>query len=105
MGRGAEDLALGLSAMAGPDEIDGAGWQLRLPPPRRKHLREYRVAVMLTDPSSEVDAAVQDRLQALVDFLAKKRVKVSDRARPDIDTREAHRVYLQLLRAATSRRL
>ena len=91
--------------MAGADEIDGAGWQLRLPPPRRKHLREYRVAVMLSDPNSAVDAAVQDRLQALADFLAKRRVKVSDRARPDIDTREAHRVYIQLLRSATSGRM
>jgi amidase len=104
MGRGADDLAMALEAMAGADEIDGAGWQLRLSPPRRKHLREYRVAVMLTDPNSAVDTTVQDRLQALADFLAKKRVKVSDRARPDIDTREAHRVYVQLLRAATSGR-
>src|SRR5262245_30382862 len=105
LARGADDLAVALDAMAGADEIDGTGWQLRLPPPRRKHLREYRVAVMLSDPISEVDTAVQDRLQALADFLARKRVKVSDRARPDIDTREAHRVYLRLLRSATSRRL
>jgi amidase len=104
MGRSADDLALGLAAMAGADEIDSAGWQLRLPPPRRKSLHEYRVAVMLTDPNSDVDLAVQDRLQALADFLAKKRVTVSDRARPDVDTGEAHRVYIQLLRAATSGR-
>jgi amidase len=32
-------------------------------------------------------------------------VRVSDRARPNIDTAEAHRVYVQLLRAATSGRL
>src|SRR5262245_27901028 len=105
LGRSADDLAIALDAMAGPDEIDGAGWALRLPPPRRKHLREYRVAMMLTDPNSAVDTAVQDRLQALADFLSRKRVKVSDRARPDIDTREAHRVYIQLLRAATCGRL
>ena len=105
LARGADDLGVALDVMAGADEIDGAGWRLRLPPPRRKRLGDYRVAVMLTDPNSEVDAAVQERLQALADFLARKRVKVSDRARPDVDTREAHRVYLQLLRAATSRRL
>src|SRR6185437_4729316 len=39
LARSADDLALGLSAMAGADEIDGAGWQLRLPAPRRKALR------------------------------------------------------------------
>ena len=104
MGRSAEDLELGLAAMAGPDEIDGAGWRLALPAPRRKALRQYKVAVMLTDPNSEVDAEVQGRLQALADFLAKQRVTVSDRARPDVDTAEAQRVYIQLLRAATSGR-
>jgi amidase len=104
LGRSAGDLALGLSVMAGPDEIDADGWELRLPPPRKKALREYKVAVMLTDPNSEVDREVQDRLQAVADFLARKKAKVSDRARPAIDTREAQRVYIQLLRAATSGR-
>jgi amidase len=104
MGRSADDLALGLAVMAGPDEIDGAGWRLALPAPRGKTLRGYRVAVMLSDPSSAVDAEVQERLQALADFLGRKRVTVSDRARPDVDTREAHRIYVQLLRAATSGR-
>jgi amidase len=105
LARGADDLRLALDVMAGADEIDGAGWRLRLPPPRRKTLREYRVAMMLDDPSSAVDATVQDRLQALADFLARRRAKVSDRARPDIDTVQAHRVYVQLLRAATVGRL
>lgn len=105
MARGAEDLALGIGVMAGPDEIDAAGWQLRLPAPRKKSLREYKVAVMLSDPSSAVDAEVQDRLQALADFLGKRRATVSDRARPAVDTAEANRIYIMLLRAATSRRL
>jgi amidase len=104
MARSADDLAIGLEVMAGADEIDAVGWQLRLPAPRRKALREYRVAVMLSDPNAEVDTEVQDRVQALADFLARNKAKVSDRARPAIDTGQAHRVYLQLLRAATSGR-
>ncbi len=104
MSRSADDLAIGLEVMAGADEIDAVGWQLRLPAPRRKALREYRVAVMLSDPNAEVDTEVQDRVQALADFLARNKAKVSDRARPAIDTGQAHRVYLQLLRAATSGR-
>jgi amidase len=51
-----------------------------------------------------VDAEVQGRLQALADFLARKKAKVSDTARPAIDTAEAQRVYIFLLRAATSGR-
>jgi amidase len=104
MGRGADDLALGLSVMAGADEIDGAGWRLALPAPRRKTLREFRVAVMRTDPVSEVDDEVQARVQAVADFLGRKRARVSDTARPAIDTGEAQRLYVLLLRAATAGR-
>ena len=104
MGRSAEDLEIGLGIMAGPDEIDAAGYRLTLSPPRQKTLREFKVAVMLDDPNAEVDAEVQAKIQAVADFLAKKRAKVSDRARPDIDTNEAARVYIHLLRAATAGR-
>src|SRR5258705_6160509 len=104
MGRSAEDLALGLSVMAGADEIDGAGWRLELPAPRRKTLRDFKVAVMLTDPASEVDDEVQARVQAVADFLAKKKARGSGTARPAIDTAEAQRVYVLLLRAATGGR-
>jgi amidase len=104
IGRSAEDLETGLGVMAGPDEIDDAGWRLALPSSRRKSLREFKVAVMLSDPNSEVDAGVQVLLQRLADFLAKKKARVSDTARPDIDTAEAQRVYVHLLRAATSGR-
>jgi len=52
-----------------------------------------------------VDAEVQDRIQAVADFLARRRAKVSDRARPDVNTAESHRIYIQLLRSATSGRL
>jgi amidase len=104
MGRSADDLALGLSVMAGADEIDGAGWRLALPAPRQKKLRDFKVAVMLTDPVSEVDDEVQARVQAVADFLVKQKAKVSGAARPAIDTAEAQRVYIFLLRAATAGR-
>ena len=104
MARSAEDLAIGRSVMADPDEIDGAGLRLALPAPRRKALREFKVAVMLDDPAAEVDREVQARLQALADFLGKRKVKVSLTARPAFDTAEAHRTYIFLLRAATAGR-
>jgi amidase len=104
MGRSADDLAIGLSVMAGADEIDGEGWRLELPAPRKKALRDFKVAVMRTDPVSEVDDEVQARVQAVADFLAKKKARVSDTARPAIDTAAIHRVYVLLLRAATSGR-
>lgn len=105
MARSAEDLALALEVMAGPDDIDGNGWQLRLPKAAKKRLREYKVAVIYTDSEAEVDGEVQKRIQAVVDFLAKSKVKVSENARPKIESRKAYRNYIQLLRAATSGRI
>jgi amidase len=105
LARSADDLDVALAVMAGPDDIESAGLALRLRPPRQKTLREFRVAVVLDSPEAEVDREVQDRLQALADFLGRQRATVSDRARPDVDMAQANRIYIALLRAATSGRL
>ncbi len=105
LARGSADLALALGIMAGPDEIDGEGWRLELPKPKQERLADFKVALMLEAADSEVDRAVQDQLQALADFLAKRGARVDDKARPSIEARRAHALYIQLLRAATSGRL
>jgi amidase len=104
LARSADDLALALSVMAGPDPIDAAGWQLRLRAPAQERLREFRVAVMLDAPESPVDREVTDRLQALVDFLGRQRVKIDERARPAVNAAEAFAVYTRLLRSASADR-
>ena len=105
LGRGAHDLALALDIIAGPDPIEAAGYRLELAPPRGKALADYRIGLMIDDPNCKVDREVQDILQGLADFLGRAGVRLSDRARPDIDTSQLHAVYIKLLRAATSRRL
>jgi amidase len=104
LARSADDLAIALGVMAGPDQIEAAGWELRLRPARQKRLRDFKVALMLDAPGFPVDRAVVDRLHALGDFLRRQKVKVDDRARPAIDPGEAFRIYVRLLRAATSDR-
>lgn len=103
--RSARDLEIALFVMAGPDLLDDAAWRLELVEPPQKALRDFRVAVKLDDPNSEVDRAYQNKLQALVDALAKAGATVSDTARPEIDTCRLHEVYIRLLRAATSGRM
>jgi amidase len=104
LARSSDDLALALQVMAGPDEVDGAGWRLELRRPRHERLADYKVALMLDDPTCAVERAVQDALQKLADFLTQRGVTVDDRARPEIDTTRAHAAYITLLRAATSGR-
>ena len=104
LARSSDDLELALSVMAGPDAIEAAGWQLELTPPRKKRLRDFKVALMLDAPGIAVDREVQARLQSLADFLHRQKAKVDERARPAIDTDDAFRVYTTLLRSATSDR-
>jgi amidase len=104
LARSTDDLEIALGVMAGPDEIEAAGWQLRLRPPRQKRLRDFKVALMLDAPGIDVDREVKQRLQALGDFLRRQKAKVDDRARPAIDAGEAFSVYTRLLRSATSDR-
>jgi amidase len=104
LARSAFDLELALSIIAGPDAIDGAGWKLALPKPERKTLGGMRVAVLATHPTAETDATVQHAIGRLGQFLARQGAKVSERALPAFDLGEAHRVFIQLLRGATSGR-
>jgi amidase len=62
------------------------------------------VAVMVTDPQSEVDLPLQDLIGKLGQFLTRRVKKISFEARPAFTTSEAFDVYIALLRSATSRR-
>ena len=104
LARSVGDLQLALSVIAGPDDIDAAGWNLSLPKPRKGALSEFKVAVMLSHPTAEVDGAVQAQIEHLARWLGKQKVKISFTARPAFDAVEAHRLFLQLVRAATSGR-
>jgi amidase len=105
LARSARDLEIALKAIAGPDATDAAGWQLRLPRAPDKTWRQWKIGVLLDAANAEVDRSVQDRIQTLAEFLSRQGAKVADRARPDIDLAEAHQVFVQLLRAATTRSL
>jgi len=100
LGRSADDLALLLEVIAGPNEHEAVGWRLALPPARRGALRDYRVAAWLDDPACPVDDAVRSRLEATVEALAKAGVRVDTRVRP-VDFGEAYRDYLRLLLPVT----
>ncbi len=102
MARHAEDLALALDVIAGPNDTDARAWHLKLPKPKKTRLRDFRVGVLLTADTAEVDEGVQCLLRKLAGFLARSGTKVSDRALPKIDLAAAHRAFIQLLRAATS---
>lgn len=104
LARSATDLAAMMKLLAGADGPEARGTVISLPPARQKRLSDFRVAVMLTAPESEVDQPVQGLLTELADFLAPRVSRLSFEARPAFSTAEAMDIYITLLRAATSRR-
>jgi amidase len=104
LARSAADLDLALDIMAGLDPDEGGYLKVALPKCEKTSLRQFRVAVKLSDPASEVDGEYAAQLQALVEKLAKAGCKVKEAA-PDIDTARLHDLYIRLLRAATSGRM
>ena len=46
LARSARDLEIALGIVAGPNEIDGAAWKVKLPPAPKKTWRQWRVAVL-----------------------------------------------------------
>jgi amidase len=103
LARGADDLELVLSVIAGLDVVHGSAYRLELPRAVRLELKDFRVAVVLDDDVFEVDREIQGQLQALADFLAREGAAVRH-ARPAIDTRELFRLNVTLVRAATASR-
>jgi amidase len=105
LGRSADDLALALGVIAGPDEPESAGYRLALAPPKKKRWRDFKVAVLLEHPIAAVERGLQDELQKLVDFLGKKNVQIVEGALPAVDVDKAWRLFIGILNAAMSGRL
>jgi amidase len=105
LARSANDLELALRAIAGPDDIAARAYTLNLPPPRRKSLRDFRVAIVANDPIAEVDVTIQDELRKLGDFLVREKASLSFEARPAFDARDLDAICMSMVRAATATRL
>jgi len=98
LARSADDLAVALDAIAGPEPLNAAGWELHLPPPKTS-LAGLRVALWPTDAYAPVDAEVADRVVQVGETLARLGATVSERARPAFDVEESCITYLHLLNA------
>ena len=105
MARDAEDLALALGVLAGPDLLQQAAWRTQLPAPRARRLKDFRVAVWAAAPEAPIDGSVAALLGAAVAAVGKSGAAIDEDARPDGTLAENHRLFMLLLRAATASRL
>lgn len=105
LGRSAADLELGVRIMAGPDEIDSAGYQLNLQVPARRSLADYRVAMWSTDAMAPVSRETVARVETVARAVADAGGTVDDQARPAFAPEAAHHAYQTLLQAVMSSRV
>ncbi len=105
LARHAEDLALAMRALAGPDLLQQAAWRIELPPPRHARLADFRVAICTQSPLCEIDASVAERFDAATAVLIRSGATVDEAAPPPCDAAEQHRLFMTLLRAATASRM
>ncbi len=99
--RSASDLDLVVRALAGPDELDAAGIDVRLQG-LDKPTPALRIAVWADDPRAPVSAEVAARVRAVAAALAEGGALVDETARPDFDPDHSHDTYQALLQAALS---
>jgi amidase len=105
MARYAEDLDLAMRALAAPDLLQRAAWQVELPPARRNRLGDFRVAVWPSSPLCRIDTSVSDLFDRAINAIVRAGATVDDTARPGIGDEEHHRLFILLLRAATASRM
>lgn len=101
MARGADDLALLLSVVAGPEPDRAVAWRLELPPPRHADLSSYRIGVWFEEAACPIDREVLTVLRGAVDALASAGAKVEE-AHPPVEFAEQVGLFNQLILAAIS---
>lgn len=79
LARSAQDLALMVKLLAGPDPLwEGAGYQLNLPQSQKTDLNDFRVLLLTSHPSCPTDAKVQTAITQFGQQLQEQGITVAD---------------------------
>lgn len=106
LARTAEDLALGVDVVAGPDIGEEVAWRLALPAPRHARLSDYRVAIFPGAAWRPVSSEVTGAIDQLAASLRRAGAHVAE-AQPDGfgDGRDHHEVFVSIAAAIQGSRL
>jgi amidase len=97
LARTAGDLDLALGLLAGPDDADGLGYRLTLPPPRHERLSEFRVLLLDAHPLLPTASAIRGALDRVGQKLGQAGATVA-RGSPLLpDLAEAARLHQKLV--------
>ena len=97
LARTAADLERALELLAGPDELEAAGYRLALPPPRHARLADFRILVLEEHPIARTSAEIRAGLADLADRLEKLGAKVARQTPLLPDLAQERREYGSML--------
>ena len=98
MARSAADLTLLLDVVAGPDPLEaGVAYQLALPPPRHRQLKDFRVLLIDSDPVMPTCKSVRAAIETLAANLSRAGVTVTRQSPLLPDFAASSRLYMRLL--------
>jgi amidase len=103
LARSAEDLALALDVLAGPDEDEAVAYRLALPAPRAPQMKGLRVLLLQEHADAPVSAEVKATLQRVADAMADAGAQVAHRSELLPDLAAAHKDYIKTLLTITTR--
>ncbi len=103
LARTADDLALALDIVAGPDDDEAMGYRLDLPAPRHRRLADFRILMIDEHPSAALDGEIRDALHFLASNLESGGASVARRSELVPDLAAAQAAYATLLFTAISR--
>lgn len=100
--RSADDLAMLLDVLVGPDADRAPAWRVDLPPSRAADVSGLRIAAWLDEPGVPQSAAYRSLLDRTGELLEGAGAKVDVGARPQIDYATLNGLFIQLVGAAVS---
>jgi len=93
--RSAEDLDLIMDLIVKPARPQRKAVKIKLPPPRRKSLKDYKIGLWLDVPHFSPDSEVGDCLQKMVEGLSKAGASIEEKE-PEIDFSRNYELHNRL---------
>ncbi|HEY4440038.1 MAG TPA: amidase family protein, partial [Candidatus Elarobacter sp.] len=104
LARSAADLALAIDILAGPNDLDAAGYRLELPPPRCTQTRGARVLILDQHPEIATAASIRTMLDRVASELEREGALVARETPLLPDLARGARIFAALLFAAMAPR-
>jgi amidase len=97
MARDARDLALALDLVGGPNGEDARAWTWRMPAPRHRQVKDFRIGYLVDDPIAPIASDIRKEYEKTLSVLSKTGAKMERGWPPGVDVQAASETYGYLL--------